>query len=68
MKEKKIALVHDWLVKFGGAEKVLEAISEIYPSKIYTLVADSANLVGSHFEDNIFKVFYKAREKIVNPP
>ena len=47
----KVALVHDWLVKFGGAEKVLEAISETYPSNLYTLVADRENLVGGHFED-----------------
>ncbi|MCB1083575.1 MAG: glycosyltransferase family 4 protein, partial [Simkania sp.] len=47
----KVALVHDWLVKFGGAEKVLKAMSEVYPSKIYTLVADRENLKGSHFED-----------------
>lgn len=34
----KIALVHDWLVTMGGAEKVLQAVYEIYPAPIYTLV------------------------------
>lgn len=55
---KKVALVHDWLVKFGGSEKVLEALSEIYPSKIYTLVADKDNLVGSCFEDKQIKTSF----------
>jgi len=54
----KVALVHDWLVKFGGAEKVLEAMSEVYPSKIYTLVTDQANLAGSHFEDKQIKTSF----------
>jgi glycosyltransferase involved in cell wall biosynthesis len=35
----RIAVVHDWLVVNGGAEKVLKAILEIYPeSDIFTLV------------------------------
>lgn len=35
----KVALVHDHLTQEGGAEKVLEAISEIFPqSPIFTLV------------------------------
>ena len=28
---KKIAIIHDWLVVYAGAEKVLEAILDIYP-------------------------------------
>jgi len=54
----KVALVHDWLVKFGGAEKVLEAMSEVYPSKIYTLVADREGLKGSRFEDQEIKTSF----------
>ena len=35
----KIAVVHDWLVTDGGAEKVLSAILEIYPhAEIFSLV------------------------------
>ncbi len=38
----KVALVHDYLVQYGGAERVLEALSEIFPlAPIYTLVYDS---------------------------
>ena len=34
----KIALVHDYLNQFGGAEKVLEALCEIWPeAPIYTI-------------------------------
>ena len=35
----KIALVYDWVNKFGGAERVLEALHEIYPNApLYTSV------------------------------
>ena len=37
----KIALVHDYLVQHGGAEKVLENFCELFPhAPIYTLVYD----------------------------
>lgn len=37
----KIALVHDYLVQYGGAERVLEALCEVFPdAPIYTLVYD----------------------------
>ena len=33
----KVALVHDYLKEYGGAERVLEALAEIYPdATIYT--------------------------------
>jgi len=36
---KKIAIVHDWLVTDAGAEKVLKAILEIYPdADVFSLV------------------------------
>lgn len=34
----KTALVHDWLIARGGAEKVLQEIWELFPSPVYTLV------------------------------
>lgn len=34
----KTSLVHDWLVTFGGAERVLEEIWNLYPSPIFTLM------------------------------
>jgi len=35
----KVAIVHDYLISFGGAERVLIALHEIYPeAPIYVLV------------------------------
>ncbi len=40
----KVALVHDDLVQWGGAEKVLLALSDLFPdSPIYTSVFDKNN-------------------------
>lgn len=37
----KIALVHDYLVQYGGAERVLECFCELFPyAPIYTIVHD----------------------------
>jgi glycosyltransferase involved in cell wall biosynthesis len=37
----KVALVHDFLVKMGGAERLLATLAEIYPkAPIYTLLYD----------------------------
>ncbi len=46
----KTALVHDWLVSLGGAEKALSAIAELYPAPIHTLIADPKKLQGTPFE------------------
>jgi len=38
---KKIALVHDYLLRFGGAERVLRVMHEMFPdAPIYTVVYD----------------------------
>jgi glycosyltransferase involved in cell wall biosynthesis len=43
----KIALVHDYLVQRGGAEKVLEVFAELFPyAPIYTLVYDKEAMQG----------------------
>ncbi len=40
-KELKIALVHDFLVEFGGAERVLKSLAEMFPeAPIYTVLCD----------------------------
>ena len=40
-KEPKVVLSHDYLVQYGGAEKVLEALHEIWPqAPIYTSFVD----------------------------
>lgn len=53
----KIALVHDFLTKLGGAEKVLMVLSEMFPeAPIYTLLYD---------EKGTKKVFAKKGLKII---
>lgn len=48
IKNYKIALVHDYLKEYGGAEKVLETLSDIFPqAPIYTAIYHPASL-GPH--------------------
>ncbi len=45
MKDIKVAIVHDWLVNYGGAERVVEQFLKIYPNAdIYTLVYDEKKM------------------------
>jgi glycosyltransferase involved in cell wall biosynthesis len=47
----KIALVHDYLKEYGGAERVLEALSEIYPAApIYTAFLVKDSVAGRAFK------------------
>lgn len=41
------AIIYDWLVELAGGEKALEAICELYPSPIYTLVHNKKAFKGS---------------------
>lgn len=44
----KIAIVHDYLIDFGGAEQVLLALHEIYPfAPIYTSILDKKGMGDS---------------------
>lgn len=41
----KVAIVHDWLVNYGGAERVVEAMLSLYPdAEIFTLVYDEKKM------------------------
>lgn len=45
MQKPKVAFVHDYLVQYGGAEKTLEALLEVYPdSPIYTGIYNTKRL------------------------
>jgi glycosyltransferase involved in cell wall biosynthesis len=47
----KVALVHDYLKDFGGAERVLEALCEIYPgSPIYTAFYKEGSTAHKRFK------------------
>lgn len=46
-KNLKVALVHDFLVQYGGAERVLEVLAEMFPqAPIYTLLYDKEKMKG----------------------
>lgn len=46
----KVAIVHDWLVNYGGSERVVESLLSIYPdADIYTLVYDKKKM-ECHFD------------------
>lgn len=48
----KIALVHDYLNEFGGAERVLEALCEIWPNApIYTAFYRAGSSAHKRFKD-----------------
>ncbi|MBI4037909.1 glycosyltransferase [Candidatus Curtissbacteria bacterium] len=47
----KVALVHDYLNEFGGAERVLEVLSEIYPdAPIYTAFVNKNSSAYKRFK------------------
>ncbi len=54
----RIALVHDYLVQNGGAERVLECFTELFPdAPIYTLVYNK-KLMHGVFEDKKIKTSF----------
>ncbi len=50
----RIALVHDYLNQYGGAERVLEALHELYPdAPVYTSIYDPAAMPASYADWDI---------------
>lgn len=48
----KVALVHDYLIRFGGAERVFLNLKKIFPkADIFTLLYDEKKM-GKYFPDN----------------
>lgn len=48
----KVAIVHDYIKEFGGAERVLEVLSNMYPdAPIYTAFCDKNSSAFAHFKD-----------------
>ena len=51
----KVALIHDYLNQYGGAERVLETLLDLFPSAhVYTLLYDEQR-TSSHFKGRVFK-------------
>jgi len=71
----KIALVHDFLNQYGGAERVLGTLAEIFPeAPIYTLLYDPAKMRGKFKDADIrpsflqkFPKFLRKRHKYLLP-
>jgi glycosyltransferase involved in cell wall biosynthesis len=68
----RIAIVHDWIIDIGGAERCLEAIYSLYPeADIYTLVFKEESVVSlgidkSRIKNSFIQRFPKAKEKYRN--
>ena len=70
----KIALVHDYLIQYGGAERVLECFTEIWPyAPIYTLIYDEEKTHGIFKEKRVYTSFlqnfpYSRKNHRIFPP
>lgn len=54
----RVAVLHDYLNQFGGAERVLQVILEMFPdADLYTLLYDSKKTYG-HFDQYIKKTSF----------
>jgi glycosyltransferase involved in cell wall biosynthesis len=48
----RVALVHDYIKEYGGAERVLETLTEIFPdAPIYTSFCEKNSQAYKHFKD-----------------
>ncbi|MEH7032039.1 glycosyltransferase family 4 protein [Priestia megaterium] len=68
----KVAIVHDWLVTYAGAEKVLTEILKVYPeADIFSLVdffndKDREKIMGKRSRTTIIQKFPLAKKKYRN--
>ncbi|MFZ1720260.1 MAG: glycosyltransferase, partial [Candidatus Moraniibacteriota bacterium] len=59
--DKKIAIVHDFLLAFGGAERVLQSLVNMYPeAPVYTLLSDK-KVVARHFPKSEIRESFLAK-------
>lgn len=47
----KVAIVHDWLMSQGGAERVLEEILKLYPGPVFTLFQNEDNSLSGPIQE-----------------
>ncbi|WP_310876780.1 glycosyltransferase family 4 protein [Priestia megaterium] len=68
----KVAIVHDWLVTYAGAEKVLTEMLKVYPNAdIFSLVdffndKDREKIMGKRSQTTIIQKFPLAKKKYRN--
>lgn len=61
-----IALVHDWIIELGGAEKCLEAFHQLYPdAPLYTLLYKDSSLEALGFEPSQAQASYLQRPGVI---
>ena len=54
----KVAIVHDWLVAYAGADRVVDCMHHVFPdAPIYTLVYDENNM-PAWFKDYDIRTTY----------
>ena len=57
-KKPKVAIVHDWLVTYAGADRVVDCMHHVFPDAvIYTLVYDEKNM-PAWFKDYDIRTTY----------
>src|SRR4030042_5298091 len=62
----KVALIHDFLLYPGGAEKVLEVLAEMFPeAPIYTLLYDQEKMRGKFSDREIHTSFLQKFPKFL---
>lgn len=74
-KNVKVALVHDFLTQYGGAERVLEVFCKMFPeAPIYTLLYDKEKMKGRFKDKDIrtsflqkFPKFLRNRKRLLLP-
>ncbi len=65
-KKAKIAIVHDFLNQYGGAERVLETLIELFPqAPIYTIIYESENLHHKFKDKEIHTSFFQNLPKFL---
>lgn len=65
---KKVALIHDYLREYGGAERVLEALKELFPdAPVYTAFMDQDALGRhwSHFQNWDIRTTWLAKVPLI---
>jgi glycosyltransferase involved in cell wall biosynthesis len=69
LEEVRVALVHEWLVRYAGSEQVVAAMLEAFPrADLYALVHDSEGLRGTPLQGipvrtSFLQSFPRSREK-----
>jgi hypothetical protein len=59
----KIAIIHEMLIKLGGAEKVIEKLYNIFPqADLYTIIYDEKKVGNIFPKEKIKKIAYTTQK------